>query len=130
MSDERDEDEEKGFKVRDRRLFSSEGEPLEPEEAAEAEEAEASSAADGALPLPDMDFTNFVLSLFASAMAHLGEAPTMAGAVRKDLALAKQTIDILGLLREKTKGNLTPEESRILDEVLFDLQMRFVAAAK
>jgi hypothetical protein len=135
MSKESESD--RGFKVEDRRRFDTEGRPrgcpspsatagqgrLRQEGAGEPAPSEAPCAE--AAALPEIDFSTFILSLVTSAMVHLGEAPHPEGAQRKDLALAKQTIDIIGLLRDKTQGNLTPDESRLLDEVLFDLRLRF-----
>ena len=81
--------------------------------------------------LPGIDFATFVLSLSHSAVLHLGEAPNPeTGVVESDLALARQTIDLLGVLEEKTKGNLTGDEERLLTQVLFDLRMRFVEVQK
>jgi hypothetical protein len=81
--------------------------------------------------LPQMDFATFVLSLSHSALMHLGEVPDPdTNSVTKDLPLAKQNIDILGLLEEKTKGNLTGDEERLLHQVLFDLRMRYVELTK
>ncbi|MBI5548128.1 MAG: DUF1844 domain-containing protein [Deltaproteobacteria bacterium] len=78
-------------------------------------------------PLPPMDFTTFCLSLASSAMIHLGQAPSPeSGKPEKNLPLAKQTIDILVLLEEKTRNNLTPEEGRLLSTLLYDLRVRFV----
>ncbi len=78
-----------------------------------------------------IDFATFVLSLNHSALMHLGEAPhTEDNEVRLSLPLAKQTIDLLGLLEEKTKGNLTGEEERLMSQILFDLRMRFVEKSK
>ena len=113
---------DRGFKVDDRRRFDTEGHPREeaPEGAASREAPCAEAAA-----LPEIDFSTFILSLVTSAMVHLGEAPHPEGAQRKDLALAKQTIDIIALLRDKTQGNLSADESRLLDEVLFDLRLRY-----
>ena len=72
-----------------------------------------------------------VLSLNHSALMHLGDAPHPSGeAPDLDLPLARQTIDLLGLLEEKTKGNLTGDEERLLTHVLFDLRMRFVELSK
>ena len=75
-----------------------------------------------------IDFYTFVLSLGSSAFIHLGDAPhPETGAVGEpDLDLAQQTIDILAMLAEKTKGNLTPEEDRFLGNLLTDLRLRFV----
>lgn len=75
-----------------------------------------------------IDFYTFVLSLGSSAFVHLGDAPhpETGEAMKPDLPLAKQTIDILAMLAEKTKGNLTPEEERFLENLLTDLRFRFV----
>ncbi|MBX3192473.1 MAG: DUF1844 domain-containing protein [Labilithrix sp.] len=82
-------------------------------------------------PLPSIDFATFVLSLSHSALMHLGEAPDPeTNKVETHLPLAKQNIDILGLLEEKTKGNLTGDEERLLAQVLFDLRMRYVERSK
>lgn len=81
--------------------------------------------------LPQIDFATFILSLSHSALMHLGEAPHPEdNSIRVSLALAKQTIDLLGLLEEKTKGNLTGEEERLITQILFDLRMRYVEKSK
>ncbi len=121
-------DEEK-FKVTDRRAFQADGtarsEPEQPPGASpEGPEADAAPTAG-----EEIDFTTFLISLAANAMHHLGEGPEGA-AGKPNLPLARQTIDIIGLLQHKTRGNLTGEEERLLDGVLYDLRMRFVAASK
>ncbi len=75
-----------------------------------------------------IDFYTFVLSLGSSAFVHLGDAPhpETGKPVEPDLLVAKQTIDILAMLREKTKGNLTEEEEKFLETLLTDLRIRFV----
>lgn len=81
--------------------------------------------------LPQIDFATFVLSLSHSALVNLGEAPdpdTQLTTV--SLPIAKQNIDLLGLLEEKTKGNLSGDEERLLAQVLFDLRMRYVEKSK
>ena len=81
--------------------------------------------------LPSIDFATFVVSLSHSALLHLGEAPHPdTNTVETNLPLARQTIDLLGLLEEKTKGNLTGDEERLLTQVLFDLRMRFLEVQK
>ncbi|GAC1347285.1 MAG: hypothetical protein NVSMB23_26280 [Myxococcales bacterium] len=78
-----------------------------------------------------IDFTALVLSLGSSALIHLGMAsdPTSGAVNAPDLPLAQQSIDLLALLQEKTRNNLTAEEERFLNQMLFDLRMRFVEAA-
>jgi hypothetical protein len=75
-----------------------------------------------------IDFYTFVLSLGSAAFVHLGDAPhpETGKPVEPDLLVAKQSIDILAMLQEKTKGNLTEEEARVLDTLLTDLRIRFV----
>ena len=78
---------------------------------------------------PSIDFNTFVLSLSTSALMNLGELEG-SGDATVNLAHAKQSIDCIALLEEKTKGNLTGEEERLISEVLYDLRLRFVAAKK
>ncbi|MBI2875500.1 MAG: DUF1844 domain-containing protein [Candidatus Tectomicrobia bacterium] len=81
-------------------------------------------------PLPEIDFAGFIFSLSSSALLHLGEIPDpISHRKEKDLLQAKQMIDILGMLQEKTKGNLTAEEEQLMQNILYDLRMRYVQAA-
>jgi hypothetical protein len=79
-----------------------------------------------------IDFYTFIFSLGSSAFIHLGDAahPETGVAAPPDLALAQQTIDLLAMLKEKTRGNLTPEEEQFLDHLLLDLRLRFVEKSK
>ena len=79
--------------------------------------------------LPGIDFSTLVLSLATSAMVHLGVVPEPeGGTAEKNLPLAQQTIDTLELLQEKTRGNLTDDETKLLQSVLYELRMSFVKA--
>ncbi len=78
---------------------------------------------------PDIDFNTLVLSLSTSALMHLGKLPESEDAT-VNLAHAKQSIDCIALLEQKTQGNLSGEEERLITEVLYDLRLRFVAATK
>ena len=80
--------------------------------------------------LPAIDFSTFVLSLSHSALVHLGDAPDPEGQRHVNLALARQSVDLLTLLQEKTKGNLTGPEERILSQALYDLRVRYVEVSK
>ena len=81
--------------------------------------------------LPAVDFLNLVVSMSHSALFHLGDAPDPAtGKLEKNLPLARQTIDILAMLQEKTRGNLNGEEERVLSHAIYDLRMRFVEVAQ
>jgi hypothetical protein len=91
---------------------------------ADSPAAEASRGADA---LPPVDFHTFILSLGSSALLHLGELDHPDGSEgRPDLRLAKHTIDIIGMLEEKTRGNLTPPEARLMESLLYDLRLRYV----
>ena len=84
---------------------------------------------DPAAELPGIDFSTLVLSLATSAMVHMGLVPEMEGGqLEKNLPLAHQTIDTLAMLQEKTRGNLTDEETKLLQSVLYELRMGYVKA--
>lgn len=139
MADEQ----EKGFKVVDKRSFDTDGSEKESSAQAGAktqgqaaprpEEPERATdeAAAGGIPIPEIDFVTFILSIYHSAGCHLGLSPNPeTRTCEENLPLAKETIDILGMLQEKTQGNLTGEEERILSEILFNLRMAYVKAMK
>ncbi len=125
-----------GFTVRDKRTFDSQGEVKESVKAEREEEKKKDKDREekkekGAAPLPEVNFSSFILSLSSSTLLHLGEiADPQSGEKKKDMALAKQSIDIINLLKDKTKGNLTQEEEKLLDHLLYDLRMRFVKAGE
>jgi hypothetical protein len=78
--------------------------------------------------LPEVTFSTFVLSLASSALVHLGEVPNPeTGAVSRDEALARNAIDVLTMLDDKTRNGLTPDESKLMRDVLYELRMKFVA---
>ena len=144
-------EEDKSFSVRDRRSYLSgetEGEtsgtkssekklPTEeekgsPRTASRGEEKPsgemAEEQAEGTFPV---NFSSFILSLATSALIHLGEEANPAtGEKSVQLPMARQVIDLLSLLEEKTKGNLTKEEEALITQVLFTLRMRFVETEK
>ncbi len=134
-------EEEKGFVIKDRRRFTQEAEAEEnkqgpqPEEAASAagkqdsaRPQEASDEEEQARgPFPEVTMATFIFSLSSSALVHLGEIPEPeTNRTQVDLPIAKQIIDTLGMLQEKTKGNLDQDEERLLRSVLYDLRMRYV----
>ena len=79
---------------------------------------------------PEVTFSTFLFSLNASALSSLGliDDP-VAGKINKDIQLGKQTINILAMLKEKTKGNLTPEEEAMLDDCLYQLRIAYIKQA-
>ncbi len=122
---------EKGFVVKDRRFSAkkeAEGES-KIDEKGEREGVKKEETSGQEIPLPEINFINFIFSLSTSALIQLGEIqdPLTQKQV-KDLPLAKQTIDLIGMLKEKTKGNLTPDEEKLIETVLYDLRMRYVKA--
>jgi Domain of unknown function (DUF1844) len=133
-------EEEKGFVVKDRRRFSEEGAGEGEKEARAPEKEEKKAEEPGPQsgdavgeegpekgPFPEVSMATFVFSLSSSALVHLGEIPEPETNIsRVDLPIAKQIIDTLGMLQEKTKGNLDPDEERLLRSVLYDLRMRYV----
>lgn len=78
--------------------------------------------------LPRVDFATFVLSLGTTALYQMGLAPDPASgeSQKADLLAARQTVDTLEMLREKTRGNLEEEERKLIDSLLYELRMRFV----
>lgn len=133
MSEDRDEQEERGFKVEDRRRFAPSGEPRrtegsEPEEAA-GEEADTGDS-DKSGPAA-VGFSGFVVGLAQQAFMLLGASPDPAsGVVHKDLDQAAAMIDIIAMLQEKTAGNLSQDEARLVEEVLYELRLRYVAETR
>jgi Domain of unknown function (DUF1844) len=78
-----------------------------------------------------ISFGAFLMSLSTEALVHLGEmADPASGHQQRDLAMAQQLIDILGMLRDKTRGNLEHDEQALLDAILFDLRMKYVEIAR
>ncbi len=74
-----------------------------------------------------MDFSGFILSLNASALIHLGEIPDPHSKKREvNIPAAKHTITILEILAEKTEGNLTEEEKQLLDDMIYNIRMKYV----
>ena len=143
-------EEEKGFVVKDRRIFTEEDketeagdekaqtQPSTDEDAQpapatektrepEAPEPSKTDASEEQPQFPEINFPTFIVSLNASALLHLGaiEDPTT-GQKTKNLPMAKQTIDILSMLEEKTAGNLNNEEKNLLKNILYDLRLMYV----
>ena len=149
-----EEEKERAFKVQDRRRFSAEGEaksdvedaPEKPAQTADAEsqaqqsstigggaaqQASRAQAAQNPASEPELNFATFLVGLSSEALGALGELPDPAtGQPRRDLRAAQQLIDIIGMLRDKTRGNLDPTEQSLIDAILFDLRMKYVELAR
>jgi hypothetical protein len=127
------ENEEKGFVFKDRRKIFSESEK-EPEvgenkQGKVQEEAEKKEPSPRP-PLPEVNFSTFIVSLSTEVLFHLGEFPhPVSGEKEKDLPLAKHVIDTLAMLKEKTQGNLNEEEQKLMEGMLYDLRMAFIRAS-
>jgi hypothetical protein len=80
--------------------------------------------------LPAIDFSTFVMSLSHSVLVNLGDAPDQEGQQGQNLELARQTIDLLALLQEKTRNNLTGPEEHLLEQALTDLRLRYVEVSR
>ena len=152
------EEQELTFKVADRRKFNADGslrdgivldepkpaqEPPAPETPAEAvvEHSQTETSTEPGGPATDDDaipgeddpasFVNFLSTLATNAAAALGAVPHPATGKRTlDLDTGKFWLDVLGMIREKTQGNLHPQESRILDTLLADLRMQYVTMVR
>lgn len=129
-----DEKKEPSFTVNDRRTFSSQegGHPEEQKQPSGHKEAAGEKqpcAEEQAGPLPEVDFASFIVSLATMAQVNLGNVPNPeTGLTAPNLAAAKQFIDIVGMLRDKTKGNLSEQEQELVENVLFTLRMQYVKA--
>jgi len=149
MSEKEKEDiiEGPGFIIRDQRKFTQEGEKKEKESDARAQKSESRQEESTGpsvgqkkirdekapqrevndIPLPEVDFANFIFSLIHSAMLAMGSLPDpTTGKTEKHFPMAKHVIDTIGMLQQKTQGNLTEEEQRLIDDSLYDLRLRYV----
>jgi Domain of unknown function (DUF1844) len=141
MAGEGEKQEGKGFTVQDRRRFSPEsGEAREASEEPKdftmpgggesAGESQSKTQASRE-SLPEINFSTFIISLSTQVLMHLGEIPNpLGGKSETDIPVAKQMIDIVGMLQEKTRGNLDAGEERLVEDILFDLRMKYVEAVK
>jgi len=133
------EDEDQSFRITDKRLFDEEGKLRESAteearpgpEAARANESK-SPGATPAEPPPGtggrIDFPSYILSYYTQSLVLLGEVPNpYTNKKEEDLEAARHTVDILGMLRDKTKGNLAADEEQLLESVLYEVRMKYMA---
>lgn len=128
----KDEAPSEGFKVSDRRHFREDGELRADAQPSSKPEQPGSIPGMAGEPPPGemrkIDFPSYVLSYYTQGLVLLGEVPNPITNKRdEDIESAKHMIDILGMLQEKTKGNLTKEEDQLLDSVLYELRLKFMA---
>jgi hypothetical protein len=134
MSEEQDE-KDRGFKIDDRRRFTSQGEARS-DASGETKSGKAQKAdeplggtrerSDAGGALEGLSFSSFVIGLASQAFVFLGAVPDQGGGVRKDLPQAKAMIDILSMLSAKTAGNLDEHEARMMEEMLYELRIQYV----
>ena len=132
----------RGFRVQDRRRFSpdtgesrSEGTDQKSEEVCQEEQVSSSNLREDQETSRQSDepisFSSFILGLVTQTLMFIGEVPSPPNQAKQvDLGAARQMIDLLAVLKEKTKGNLTTAEDSMLENALFDLRMRYVNIAK
>jgi len=136
---------DKGFTVSDKRFSARKAQDPSPQVEKKAEESAASPESEfksgkeqareekpsaGEQEFPPLNFVTFLLSLNNSVLIHLGELEEpVTGKKETNLPLARQTIDIIDMLKGKTKGNLSTEEEKLLDDVLYNLRMLYVKKA-
>ena len=128
-------EEDKGFIIKDRRVFAEGDQGIEDKKESSGKEVKDQAQKDTTpeeeqeqeIHLPEINFATFIISLNASALVHLGVIDDPASGKKvKNLAMGKQTIDILSMMEEKTKGNLTTEEENMLKNILYDLRIIYV----
>ncbi len=132
------------IKVKDRRTFTDEADAGEPAETGRATDAEREATRDAYAevakecvepdqerPLPPVDFSTLVLSIAQGALMNLGElADPDTGETQQNFALARHNIDLLSLLQDKTRGNLDHDEQKLVENLLYDLRMKYVSQCR
>jgi hypothetical protein len=131
------EQEEQGFRVTDKRGFREDGEPTAQEASNKKEEKpvdesppakEEKPPEQEAPPRPPIDFPTYILSYYTQGLVLLGEVPNpYTNKKEEDIEAARHTIDILSMLEQRTKGNLSKDEQQLLESVLYELRMKFMA---
>ena len=122
-----------GFVIKDKRssqISEDEATFLDDRETKDQEEQKTSFKEQEAEPF-QVDFSTFIMSLTSSAFYHLGDMPDpTTGKKEVNLPAVQQTIDMLIMLREKTQGNLKEDENKLLEQLIYELQVKYVAKTK
>jgi hypothetical protein len=129
------EEEDQGFRVTDKRAFRDDSGARSPEapestlNEQKADKPESTGAAQSETPpSPPIDFPSYILSYYTQGLVLLGEVPNpYTNKKEEDIEAARHTIDILVMLEQKTKNNLRPDEEQLLETVLYELRMKFMA---
>jgi len=136
-----EEQEDQGFRVTDKRSFTETGNPRtqpaeedrkRPDPSGRAEsEPPGSPSGEAPRAHAPIDFASYIFSFYTESLMFLGELPNpITNKTEEDLNAARDAVDLLGMLKEKTKGNLTADEDQLLDKLLFDIRMKFMAKVK
>ncbi len=127
------EQEDQGFSVKDKRLFREDGQLRE--DAGQDTGKEAETKAPPAAPKEEapgmgqpIDFPSYILTYYTQGLVLLGEVPNpYTNKTEENLEGVRHTVDILNMLKDKTKGNLASEEDKLLDSVLYELRIKYMA---
>jgi hypothetical protein len=125
------EQEEQGFRITDKRGFHEDGETRAPESAektfGQESPADTGNSQDNA-SRPPIDFPSYILGYYTQGIVFLGEVPNpYTNKKEEDVEAARHIIDLLSMMEQKTKGNLSSEEQQLLESVLYELRMKFMA---
>ncbi len=133
----KEQEEQESFRVTDKRGFQENGESRasdvsETTEVKESDEPSSETGNDASEPdgqqRPPIDFPSYILSYYTQGLVLLGEVPSpYSGKKEEDVEASRHTIDILTMLQEKTKGNLRQDEEQLLENVLYELRMKYMA---
>ena len=131
--DEKDKVEGEGFVIKDKRssqISEDDASILDDQQTKDSPEQKTPADGEQAESF-QVDFSTFIMSLTSSAFYHLGDMPDpTTGKKEVNLPAVQQTIDMLIMLREKTKGNLKEDENKLLEQLIYELQVKYVAKTK
>ena len=122
-----------GFVIKDKRSsqISEDDAIFQDEQETKDQEKQTDSSKEKETEPFQVDFSTFIMSLTSSAFYHLGDMPDPStGKKEVNLPAVQQTIDMLIMLREKTKGNLKEDEKKLLEQLVYELQVKYVAKTK
>ena len=122
-----------GFVIKDKRSsqISEDDATFQDEQETKDQEKQTDSSKEKETEPFQVDFSTFIMSLTSSAFYHLGDMPDPStGKKEVNLPAVQQTIDMLIMLREKTKGNLKEDEKKLLEQLVYELQVKYVAKTK
>jgi hypothetical protein len=136
----KEQEEQENFRVTDKRGFQEDGESRVPDVSDEKEEKPvvepspetgSNTPEQDARQQPPIDFPSYILSYYTQGLVLLGEVPSpYSGKKEEDVEACRHTVEILAMLQEKTKGNLSKDEEQLLENVLYELRMKYMAKTK